>query len=383
MNTTAIKSAFSSRWSLFWRGWKVRGDVLGLCAENERMVDSRSLANAVEQIKQLRVALAEKEAQISVLQEAHRAEMEAHALARKGNATLLRFVHQSHHLDQPIEQGTARGVLASMLALVLMLWTMTASAAFPPPFIHNGWDTNLDPTALVWTWQNTNTFSTNVFFGAQTVIGTNVLATGGAGSACLYINNTLGATTGIRIDDNNTNGIAGISFRNNKNVGRIASLGTGSAGTSFTTLPDSMILFGPGSNGVAIFTTSSLGPIVFGTGSSLLTSERGRITPLGVWNLTTILVTNHVDIISSQTTVNGSVGGTAVFSQPFQGSSYSKVVIYLNALNGTASYTFPTAFANTPQVLSQSLGGDVTALSTTAVTVTGATHTGFINLEGY
>lgn len=382
MNTSAIKSAFSSRWSLLLNGWKVRNQVLNLCFENAQMLDSHELENAHEQIHQLRTALAEKEAQISVIQEAHRAELEAHNLSKKGIGTLLRFVHQTHHLDQPIEQGTARGVLASMLALILMLWAMTASAAFPPPFIHNPFTTNLDPYSLVGVWTQTNTFNTNLVVRGRFYQGTN-----GASDNVAFIAHVVTSVAGSTWLFENTTPTTGFVTRYKNDVGRAVTMtfnGSGTVGNSLNNMPDSFVWQSTCTNGLVFDTGSGGGPIIFAVNGSTFGSEAARFDQsTRIFRVMQVYVTNHVDIASAQTTVNGSTSGTAVFSQPFQGSSYSKVVIYLNALNGTASYTFPTAFVNTPQVLSQSLAGDVTALSTTAVTVTGATHTGFINLEGY
>jgi len=88
---------------------------------------------------------------------------------------------------------------------------------------------------------------------------------------------------------------------------------------------------------------------------------------------------------SGQTTVSGSTSGNAIFSQPFEGAFYKKVIVLLETLSGTASYTFPVAFTETPDYFigASASGATLTALSTTAVTISGAPSSGVIVLEGY
>jgi hypothetical protein len=133
--------------------------------------------------------------------------------------------------------------------------------------------------------------------------------------------------------------------------------------------------------GFKLFATSSggAGLIIFGDGTStgalgtdfttLKNSASGEldVTSVGTGNFG---IQGAFRTSAPQTTVNGSTAGSAVFSEPFQGSSYKKVVIELGAtLSGTANYTFPTAFSNPPMVANSDSA--VTSLSTTAVTVTG------------
>ncbi len=87
----------------------------------------------------------------------------------------------------------------------------------------------------------------------------------------------------------------------------------------------------------------------------------------------------------AQTHVSGSTSGDAYFSQPHIGPNYKKVVVRLTALVGTASYTFPNSFTDVPAILTTNQVGAavVTSLSASAMTVTGATTSGFLFLEGY
>jgi hypothetical protein len=99
----------------------------------------------------------------------------------------------------------------------------------------------------------------------------------------------------------------------------------------------------------------------------------------------TVNISAYADLASAQSSVSGSVSGTAVFQQQFIGSQSKRIMISLQALNGTASYTFPMPFSEVPDffVGGSAAGATVTALSTAAVTVSGAPSSGVIVLEGY
>jgi len=140
--------------------------------------------------------------------------------------------------------------------------------------------------------------------------------------------------------------------------------------------------------GIGITINGNASPTSF---PQLFADPNGHSVGINTGSPSETLEVNGVALIDSTEKINtgnntqaGSTSGTATFSQVESGKAYKKVVVYCGGLLGTASYTFPVAFAHTPAIIStnQVAAGVVTTLTTTGITLTGITTTGYIFIEG-
>ncbi len=164
--------------------------------------------------------------------------------------------------------------------------------------------------------------------------------------------------------------LAGSSFLNGSSV-RIAN----SAGD--ITLSGSTLYFASGTL-VAFGGTTSSFPAIKRT-------TTGLIARLADDSADTTFQSSISNLTAAQTTYNGSVAGTAIWSMPFQGSSYKKFIIYYNSLHDAGgTITFPTAFSKTPTIYGDSAATGITTASTTTLTIAlTALTSGFAIVEGY
>jgi hypothetical protein len=87
------------------------------------------------------------------------------------------------------------------------------------------------------------------------------------------------------------------------------------------------------------------------------------------------------------TPTGAGAGGTIVCSMPFQGASYKQAILFFSGYSfgatGGDTYTFPTAFTQTPFVSASNVTVTAT-LTTTSYAVTVASgQTGWVTIEGY
>jgi hypothetical protein len=92
-------------------------------------------------------------------------------------------------------------------------------------------------------------------------------------------------------------------------------------------------------------------------------------------------------LIAPQTTYIGSIAGTAVWSMPFQGSSYKQFLIFFNNLQDAGgTITYPTPFVQQPFLYGDTTATGLTSTNTTTLTIAATGFipgSGFAIVEGY
>lgn len=141
-------------------------------------------------------------------------------------------------------------------------------------------------------------------------------------------------------------------------------------------------VLGSGPQGTYADTTARL--------SALTNSDAAKVTGVTAADVTIVVGgTATAPTVRSNRSPQVSLAGTAgtaLSSQPFQGATYKKFMVYLNGYTNTAAatITFPTAFVVAPYFAIQPTGfGATTTVTTLTLPITSTATTGFIVLEGY
>jgi len=250
------------------------------------------------------------------------------------------------------------------------------------------------------TWRAVQTFGTNIsilgiqFSGAGPTNGqviqyngTNWVAATATGAVSSVSNSdgtlTISPTTGavvasIALSHANTWG-ALQTFGNNISFGGVT--------LNVSSLSSGQYLYYNGTNWV------NVNPI---TGTTL-TETSGQLA-LNLGNANTWTAIQTIPVVKNtapQTTLSGTTAGSAVSSQPEQGSAYKKFIVYFSGYENNTStsqtITYPTAFTNVPVITTNTASSgtsELTFTSTTSVlTITAPnntqTFTGWLIIEGY
>jgi hypothetical protein len=183
--------------------------------------------------------------------------------------------------------------------------------------------------------------------GTSALGGDVVLGISGTDLSPLNVYGSTG-TGNVYLQTNNTTNVGGIGIENAG--GQIV---TGSALGDMSYWTTSNMNFGPGGGNTLLF----------------------KMTSGGTFNIQAPLSNSY----------NGT-SGTVYVGEPFAGTYYKKIVIFLNGFYKSLSQAivWPVAFTNTPVLVVQATGITVSTITTTGANiVVGGTVTGFAIVEGY
>jgi hypothetical protein len=233
------------------------------------------------------------------------------------------------------------------------------------------------------------------------LIGGNTLTYNPAAGQVSLSANVVGASISFGAHNGHTGGgatAAAFSVSGTNGSGTLLKACTGYTANLRTIRANDLALYNPTGN-IDIVCDNATGNINLAAGSSstaqlmLLPSGNvgiGTSTPanplsvVGAISGTTTITVPNLNSTAAQTTLTGTAG-TAVCSQPFQGSSYKKVIIFLNGYTDTSTqiYTFPVAFTNTPYVYGATGVVSGATVTTTTARFTTTAQSGLIFIEGY
>jgi len=233
----------------------------------------------------------------------------------------------------------------------------------------------------------------NAAFGAYVMSATTGSGNSGYGTVSLFsllngeFNTAVGNYCGYSISTGGQNSLLGAHAGGQITTGQTNSFVGYSSGSTDSTCSNSSILganaqVGNFSNSTALganTTCTAAHQIMLGTSSECVvfpgTTANGSAQFAG-----------PLQMNQSRSIVAGSTSGQIIVTMPEQGTAYKKVVIYCDALDGNASYTFPVAFDYIPDaIISSSLTLlSISSLTTSAITLDAtSSQTGFVILEGF
>lgn len=185
-----------------------------------------------------------------------------------------------------------------------------------------------------------------------------------------------------------TNG-AYATYGNTANAGAVIGVSNHAGNDPFPgTIADALVVGNSTSFPIQLFTNNTLAATISTAQAWRLPAYGSGLAQFdGSGNITSVVspALTLVNSAAPQTTYTGSVSGTAVWSMPFQGSSYKRFIIYYSALHDIGgTITFPVAFTKQPTIYGDTAATGITTANTTTLTiaVTAATS-GFAIVEGY